>query len=326
MVTVLGSAAMAVDVGIFLHERRDLQNAADAAALAGVQELPFSATEAEAWAAQWAENNGIGDGELGVIEVSTTYAENDTVTVGVQRDVSFVFGRVLGLTDDTMQADATARVGSPGYADNVMPWALRTSYKDAAEENEGFGVPVVLMEAAQGGASGAHGAICFGAHCGASDYRDGVKYGGGMDLEGLYEMNPGVMPGPTGQGMDYRLSNTDENCDTFEQVFTEVGEDDWAFTTNDCNPWTEAGSGSLRVVLAPVIDDYYFDECGGASCTIQGSGFAILFLEDPSACVTPEHPDEPLVCARFLRAAFDLPSLIGAYNPDSDVRLMRLVE
>ena len=37
MVVILGFAAMAIDVGLFLHERRELQNAADAAALAGVQ-------------------------------------------------------------------------------------------------------------------------------------------------------------------------------------------------------------------------------------------------------------------------------------------------
>ena len=35
MVVILGMAAMAIDVGMFLQERRDLQNAADAAALAG---------------------------------------------------------------------------------------------------------------------------------------------------------------------------------------------------------------------------------------------------------------------------------------------------
>ncbi|MEE8347156.1 MAG: pilus assembly protein TadG-related protein, partial [Dehalococcoidia bacterium] len=37
---IMGFTAMTVDVGMFFQERRSLQNAADAAALAGIQELP----------------------------------------------------------------------------------------------------------------------------------------------------------------------------------------------------------------------------------------------------------------------------------------------
>ena len=52
----------------------------------------------------------------------------------------------------------------------------------------------------------------------------------------------------------------------------------------------------------------------------------MLFLEDPSMCVTPEHPVEPQVCARFLRASFDVGFLIGKYDPNTDIRFVRLVE
>jgi len=328
MVAILGFAAMAIDVGIFLHERRDLQNAADAAALAGAAELPESLSEAEAKVHEWADKNGIdvAGGELDLMEITTTYVTNDTVRVRVTRETPFVFGRVLGLTSETMHATGVSRVGSPTIATNAMPWALRESYKEAAEA-AGYGQPVVLMESEEDGASGAFGGLCFEAHCGASDYRDAIKYGEEVTLWEPYEMAPGVMPGPTDQGMDYRLGNTDENCDTFEEVFDLVGEEDWAFNPdNDCNPWTDEGSGSLRVVLTPVIDDYYYDECGGASCTIEASGFAMLFLEDPSMCVTPEHPVEPQVCGRFLRASFDVGFLIGQYDPNTDIRFVRLVE
>ncbi len=327
MVVVGGFAALSLDVGVFMHERRDIQNAADAGALAGAVELPEWPADAEANVYEWAEKNGIniGGGELQSVEITTTYVDNDTVRVQLKRDTPFIFGRVLGLTGDTMHATAVARVGSPTIATHAMPWALRESRRDEAEA-AGYGLPVVLMESEHGGASGAFGGICPGGHCGASDYRDGIEEGLELDLNGTYEMAPGVMPGPTGQGMDYRLANTDENCDEFTEVFNQIGPNDWAFTCNECNPWTDEGSGSLRVVLAPVVEDHYFDECGGTSCTIQVSSFAMLFLEDPSACVTPEHPDEPLVCARFLRASFDVGFLIGAYNPDTDIRFVRLVE
>jgi len=327
MVVILGFAAMAIDVGLFLHERRELQKAADAAALAGAQELPFSPADAEQKAQEWAANNGIDAGELEAITVSTTYADNDTVTVEVQREVPFVFARVLGLTSDTMRADATARVGSPTIATGAMPWALRESRKEWAEAQVGFGEPVVLMESAGEGASGAFGGLCLdGVHCGASVYRDAVTSGAEIDLSKPYEMKTGVIPGPTEQGLDARFDGEDPACDTFDEVFRQVGEEDWEFRSSTCNPWTDEGSGSRRVVVAPVIDDYYFDECGGTSCTGEGSAFAMLFLEDPSECVTPEHPDEPLVCARFLKAHFDIGFLIGAYDPDTDLRFVRLVE
>jgi len=327
MVVILGFTAMAIDVGIFLHERRDLQNAADAAALAGAAELPESPAEAEAKVHEWAAKNGIdiAGGELDLMEITTTYVTNDTVRVRVTRETPFVFGRVLGFTSETMHATGVSRVGSPTIATNAMPWALRESRKEAAEA-AGYGEPVVLMESEHGGASGAFGGLCLGAHCGASDYRDAIQDGAEASLDEPYEMAPGVMPGPTDQGVGYRLTNTDENCDTFEEVFDLVGEEDWAFTSNACNPWTDEGSGSLRVVIAPVIEDYYYDECGGTSCTVALSGFAMLFLEDPSLCVTPEHPEEPLVCARFLRASFDVGFLIGRYDPDTDIRFVRLVE
>jgi Flp pilus assembly protein TadG len=327
MVVILGFAAMAIDVGLFLHERRELQNAADAAALAGVQELPSSSAEAEARAQEWAINNGVNlaEGELDTIQVTTTYEANDTITVRVQRDVPFIFARVLGFTSDTMHATGVARVGSPTIATGAMPWALRESYKEWAEAT-GYGLPVVLMEKPPLGASGKFGALCFdGDHCGTSEYGDVIIEGAQVDLDASYYMKTGVMPVPTNKALDDRFAGESTDCDTFEEVFNQVGGNDWQFTSSTCNPWTDQGSGSRRVVLAPVIEDHYYDQCGGSSCLMQGSGFAMLFLEDPSACVTPGHPQEPLVCARFLRASFDIGFLIGEYDPDSDLRFVRLV-
>ncbi len=327
MVVILGFAAMAIDVGLFLHERRELQNAADAAALAGVQELPYSSAEAEARAQEWAINNGVNlaEGELDTIQVTTTYAANDTITVRVQRDVPYIFARVLGFTSSTVHATGVARVGSPTIATGAMPWALRESYKEMAEA-AGYGQPVVLMEKPPLGASGKFGALCFdGTHCGDSTYRGTIVQGTEVDLEESYYMKTGVMPVPTEKALADRFTGESTQCDTFGEVFRQVGGDDWEFTSNTCNPWTDQGSGSRRVVLAPVMEDYYYDQCSGSSCPMQASGFAMLFLENPSACVTPQHPKAPLVCARFLRASFDVGFLIGAYDPDTDIRFVRLV-
>ena len=326
MVVVLGFAAMAIDVGLFLHEKRELQNAADAAALAGVQELPYSSDEAEAMAQEWAVKNGVNlaEGELEPIQVTKTYADDDTITVRVQRDVPYIFARVLGFTSGTMHATGVARVGSPTIATGAVPWALRETYKEIAEA-AGYGLPVVLMESSKEGASGKFGALCFdGAHCGSSEYQDVIVEGAQIELGVSDYMKTGVMPVPTKKALADRFAGESTECDTFDEVFNQVGGNDWEFSSNTCNPWTDQGSGSRRVVLAPVIEDHYYDACSG-SCLVQAHGFAMLFLEAPSACVTPLHPTTPLVCARFLRASFDIGFLIGAYDPDSDLRFVRLV-
>jgi hypothetical protein len=54
---LLGMVAMAVDVGLFAHERGHLQDAADAAALAGAQQLPTNPAQAKADALSYAAAN-----------------------------------------------------------------------------------------------------------------------------------------------------------------------------------------------------------------------------------------------------------------------------
>jgi Flp pilus assembly protein TadG len=321
MVVILGFAALAIDVGIFLQERRDLQKSADAAALAGVQELPGAPAEAEAKVHEWADKNGIdvAGGELESVEVSTTYAENDTVTVSVQRDVPFVFARVLGFSSDTMQADATARVGSPSWAGNVMPWALT----EASQEGATYGDEVILKYSADDTAvSGNFSAMALMGATGASDYRQAIIDGVETCVGCVESTEPGNMTGPTEAGLEDRFGWTSEDCDTFLEVFEPVeGGDAWQFVDDDCNPWEEEGEGSGRVVLIPIIDDM---DAGRDEVTVIR--FALVFLSnevDDNICPTGLECD---VEAIFVRTYDDIGALIGPYDPGSDIHFARLVE
>jgi len=120
-------------VGIFLHQRRDLQNDADAAALAGAAFLP-DATLATQKSQEWtAKNFDDGNEVVKSIQVSTyrlSGPPNDRITVEVEQEVSFLFGRALGLISDTMHASATAgRV--PVTAGCIAPWAIQGVVNDA---------------------------------------------------------------------------------------------------------------------------------------------------------------------------------------------------
>ncbi|MEX0786635.1 MAG: VWA domain-containing protein [Dehalococcoidia bacterium] len=70
LVVLLGMVAMVVDVGRFLHERQDIQNVVDAAALAGAYDLPSEVTDAESNAMIYALAN---DGELDAGDVDITF-------------------------------------------------------------------------------------------------------------------------------------------------------------------------------------------------------------------------------------------------------------
>jgi len=316
MVMILGFAAMTVDVGLFLHEKRELQNAADAAALAGVQELPFSAADAEFIAQEWAENNGIGADELEAIEISTTHVANDTITVRVKRDVPFIFARVLGLTSDTMRADATARIGSPSWGSNVMPWALLKS----AQEGTVYDTEVILKYSAQEGSSGDYGALALLGGTGSQTYYENILNGAETCVGCVEQTEPGNMVGKTEAGLHDRLESTSEACDEFGEVFDAVG-DGWRFSSNECNPWKEEGADSNRVVLIPVIDDP-----DGGRDDVTVIRFALVFLAnelEDDICPTGQ---ECNVEAIFVKVYDDIGMLIGPYDPGSDIRFARLVE
>ena len=66
LVLLLGFSAIVVDVGFFLHRRERVQHIADAAALAGAQELPNDMILAEDIAREWAARNGLDGSSIDV--------------------------------------------------------------------------------------------------------------------------------------------------------------------------------------------------------------------------------------------------------------------
>lgn len=107
---LMGFVAMTVDVGMILYERRSAQNAADAAALAAVAELPNSPSAAVTAAHEWAEKNGFDGVNGATITVNTPYqGDPDLVEVVIEEEVPFLFATVLGLESTGVHARAVAR-------------------------------------------------------------------------------------------------------------------------------------------------------------------------------------------------------------------------
>lgn len=140
VVVLFGFLALALDGGHFFAERRHMQNAADAGALAGAREICFgndpTEAEVETKAREYAiDRNGAQDAE---VEVQS----NLTVSVIASETINTFFAGVIGIGTMDVQAEAAAVCGKSVAACNVWPMAF-----DAATfDKEECGEHIILWE------------------------------------------------------------------------------------------------------------------------------------------------------------------------------------
>ena len=318
---LFGFTAMAVDVGMILPQRRQLQNTADAAALAGAIELPESPGAAYANAQQWAEANGINTGAGDQLDITVDSVDN-SVTVRVEREQGFIFGRVLGLVSTQVHADSTARVGSPLNLAGILPFGVLESAINYD------GTPTTFKYDATNPSNGNFGPLAVDG-TGSSVLQNSIKYG--TETGVCAQSQPacqyptantqtGNVVSATRNGFNYRFNNTSTGCDSFDEVLFSDG--NGAYRINGtCNPFVGAPE-SLRLVIIPVIQSFpngssqpvtikYFtalylngmqnNKCTGNSCEISGT--LVKIVADPANDAT-----------------------LGTYDPTNGVKFVRLVE
>jgi hypothetical protein len=129
MVALLGFMALVFDAGVIMQERRQLQNAADGAALAAARHLPGSPAAAHAAAEDYLTANGydISSGDV-AYEITIPYGGDATSAEVVVRhlDQRYLFARVLG--NDTFDVSARAVSSSfTTFADDYAIFAIDES-------------------------------------------------------------------------------------------------------------------------------------------------------------------------------------------------------
>jgi Flp pilus assembly protein TadG len=241
MTVLLGFAALVVDVGVLYLNRSQLINTADAAALAGVQELPGRAETAVASASSYAVRNGkLGD------TVATALANTNTeLTVSVSRNVNLFFARIFNYNSQAVSATAVAAVRPMSSVGGAVPFGV-------VKQEFKYGDIYTLKEGGGDGYSGNYGGLGLGG-TGANTYRYNIKYGydGKLHIGQWVSTEPGNMSGPTDTGVSYRI-NQDPGA-TFETV----------------------AKDSPRIVMIPVLDSLMVE---GRS-DVKIVGFAAFFLE-----------------------------------------------
>jgi len=122
LTALLGMAALAIDTGLFSAHRRQLQTAADAAALAGAQQLISNPSLACATAGRYARENTDLTSSTNLIKhanLDTSFCEllptsgsstpNSVAVRPVESSVPYLFGGVFGLTTANANASASSK-------------------------------------------------------------------------------------------------------------------------------------------------------------------------------------------------------------------------
>jgi Putative Flp pilus-assembly TadE/G-like len=141
LMALVGMAALVIDGGSWYRAQRHLQTAADAAALAGAQELPSNPSTATTVALDYAQRN-----YAGIPNPTVTFPDTATIDVSATATAPGVFARIYGAAFDEVDisARAQARVSAPLELKNVAPIAV---YKDEAcvvSDPSCFGQPVTI--------------------------------------------------------------------------------------------------------------------------------------------------------------------------------------
>ena len=187
LTALLGMAALVLDVGSWFRAHRSLQATADAAALAGAQELPDAPGNANSLANDYAAKNQ--SGLTGVtVNLSQSYVPNDTIRVHVTKPAEGFFSKVFGINSVDEGAAATARTAGMKSALYVAPIVVNQQHPML----NNCGGPVGTT-----GAPGAFGLVNLdpqsGGTSGASTLADWIRNGFDKYLDiGSYASDPGV--------------------------------------------------------------------------------------------------------------------------------------
>lgn len=205
LVALMLAVAMTIDVGSLFEERRLLQTVADSAALAGAQELPENPDEAIQKAIDYSNNNYGENVDSIDVEISSTLATNDTITVTVLNpDAPLYFARVTEKDSTPVGANAKAIIASPEEVSNIVPWGIPEEELNYDEES------VLKYGSGPDGHSHSGNFQALGIDKpGGNEYRENIEEGAETDLRigDMVDTQTGNLVGPTRQGAESRIYN-----------------------------------------------------------------------------------------------------------------------
>lgn len=270
-------AAVVLNVGWWLHDKRDAQNDVDAAVLAGAQELPDTST-ASAMAEAWAASNGA------ALDCSTDCSfedlsddgEADLIRATLEREPGSLADRLLDVGIVTVTAKAAA-AKQRAVAGCVTPWAVDGDETLGPQNYWGLQPEdLFIFHTSEFLEPGNFGALAIYGN-GAIDYKAAITTpcgsgGGACDQDDPYVPVGGslvceVKTGNMGQNTDDALTDRygeGSACDaaTYDEAVAQAATD----------PVEQCGD---RAVLVPIIDAF---PTQGHSDPIDILGLATFYI------------------------------------------------
>jgi Flp pilus assembly protein TadG len=184
LIVILGMAALVIDGGAWRHAQRHLQTAADAAALAGAQNLPTDQAGATSMAVSYAQTN-----YAGIPAPAVTFPDSGTIDVAAQTTAPGILAKIYGAAFGTVtvRAHARAQVSVPLTLKNVAPVAVKDTVACAATNPGCYGQTVTLTFDESQVASSTIGLIDLTCHSTASTACGSSSGIGGSQLQGWIE-------------------------------------------------------------------------------------------------------------------------------------------
>ena len=249
LVLLVGMSALVIDTGRFYTINRHLSNVADAAALAGAQELSLGASPAKNMALKYAAKNGVSGDQ---VEVQAIPHEG-IITVEAREKVPYWFGSLLVKTDFLeLKQKATAAYGNPKASQGVAPLGIE-------DHDFVFGKKYVLKVASNdeyetGLGVGNFGALALGGS-GAHSYENNLTegYDGKVGIGDVVITESGNMSQPTRRAIDARVDRAISHS------------------------YTENKPGCSRILVVPVFKPYHTTP--NQVVSIKVMGFASFWVE-----------------------------------------------
>ena len=266
VVVLLGITGLVIDVGNWYWTRQQVQNAADAAALAGASQLPGGWSSAQSTAqTQYALNGRGSDTVTYSNTTSPSGTAGDSVTVTASRTDSTYFLGILGIGSAKITVTARATIETLRSSKSVMPWGVMknsftygqsVSLFGGLDQTGNFGA--IDLPISPPGCNDGTGASNYRSNIDGSNTLCPVSVGTDLPTE------TGQMTGPTAQGLNSLIGS---NNDTFSQVVQMV------------NGQAVIIKQSPRLVLVPIVlnTDGSTNWPNGKK-DIQVVGFAYFFI------------------------------------------------
>jgi hypothetical protein len=272
LVSMLGMAALSIDVGFVGTARTQLQGTVDAAALAGASGLLYDQSTATSRAIQFAARNRCITTNVSLSSGDISFPTGSSVRVEKSMSFSPFFSRIVGLGSLPIKASATAEIikviGTTGMAPLAVP-----------DYQYHYGDPVTLKagkiindndDPPHGDLNNSwHYPVCFppinrgDPETGAAVYEDNLTNGTDHYAKkgDVLLVEPGEMTGPTKKGVDAILNRDPAAQWNGSQIIGSAFPD----------------GASPRIVIIPLFDSNNWPSSGRNSITITGLG--VFFVE-----------------------------------------------